>query len=433
MTEILNSVNGLAQRAAEALNCGCQLLKAWTFRRAAVLGAASFLLASGASAQVLNGARRETRDELVERLLKRVEGLEADIKQMKAAARPAASSDRSGESSGENADARVSFPEVKFHGFADVRYRATDRPGQKNTFGLGQLDFFVTSRLAEDVSVLNENVVEANDENAFGFEVERLLLQYMPSDYFNVAVGRSHTAVGWYNNAYHHGTWFQTATERPFVFNFEDSEGIQPIHNVGVSFSGLIPSGALGMHYVAEVGNGRNYTKNQEPVLNIKDNNSHKAINLAVFARPTRWPGLQGGTSVYHDRLTTEGLPDITQTIFAAHVVYTTPVFEWLNEGLLFRHSPSDTGQVHYTPAFYSQIAKQFGRFRPFVRYQYLNAPAGDPLLSYLGLSGLRHGPSVGVRYDFTDLATLKLQFDHYFEPGGRRVNQFTAQVGSTF
>ena len=344
-----------------------------------------------------------------------------------------ASAEARGDEPGSGANERAHFPQLEFHGFADVEYRASDRPGQKNAFGLGQLALFVTSRLAEDVSVLNENVIEANNKNEFGFEIERLLLQYTPSDYFNVAVGRSHTAIGWYNNAYHHGTWFQTATGRPFVFNFEDNEGIIATHNVGVSFSGLIPSGRLGLHYLAEVGNGRDYSTGREAVQTVVDNNGHKAVNLALFARPTRWPGLQAGVSVYHDRLTTDTLPDITQTIFAAHAIYYTPAFEWLNEGMLFRHAPSGTGQVHYTPAFYTQIARQFGPFRPFVRYQYFNAPATDPLFAHLGLSGLRHGPSVGLRYDFTELATLKLQYDHYFEPGNLRVNQFTAQVGFTF
>ena len=400
---------------------------------AAVLGGACLLVAARASGQVTGSTTRESRDELVERLLKRVEGLETEVKQLKAGSRPASSPDPSGETGGEEAAVRTSFPEVRFHGFADVQYRASDRAGQKNSFAPGQLDFFVTSRLAEDVSVLNENVVEASDENEFGFEVERLLLQYTPSDYFNVALGRMHTAIGWYNNAYHHGTWFQTGTGRPFVFNFEDDEGILATHNVGVSISGRIPSGRLGLRYVAEVGNGRNYTANQESVLSVNDNNSHKALNLALLARPMRWPGLQGGVSVYQDRLNTEGLPDITQTIFTAHLVYPTPAFEWLNEGMVFRHAPSGSGRVFYTAAFYTQFAKQFGKFRPYVRYQYFNAPKGDPLFAYLGLSGLRHGPSAGLRYDFTELATLKLQYDHYFEPGGIDVNQFTAQVGFTF
>ena len=261
----------------------------------------------------------------------------------------------------DEAEHRKTFPDLHFHGFADIKYFASDRPGQKNAFALGQLDFFVTSRLAEDVSVLNENVVEASDKNAFGFEVERLLLQYTPSDYFNVTVGRSHTSIGWYNTAYHHGTWFQTATGRPLSFNFEDEDGLLPIHNVGLSISGLIPSGRVGLHYVIEAGNGRNYSMGQEPVLNVTDNNGHKAINFALFARPTRWPGLQGGIGIYHDRLTTESLPDITQTIFNAHLVYHTPAFEWLNEGMLFRHAPAGSDHVYYSPTFYTQVAKQFG------------------------------------------------------------------------
>ena len=433
-TYLLKTTRGLTALAGDpevSRNSKTQTEAATAAFRVSVFLSLGFIgFAPGASAQSPGSTPR---DELVERLIKRVEGLEAEVKAMKGAARHAGSPDPAGDTGAEEAAARTSFPEVKFHGFADVQYRASDRAGQKNSFTLGQLDFFVTSRLSEDVSVLNENVVEASDENAFGFEIERLLLQYTPSDYFNVAVGRGHTAIGYYNNAYHHGTWFQTATERPFVFNFEDDEGILATHNVGVSVSGRIPSGRLGLRYVAEVGNGRNYTADQESVLSVKDNNSHKALNLALLARPMSWPGLQGGVSVYQDRLTTEGLPDITQTIFTAHLVYPTPAFEWLNEGMVFRHAPSDSGRVFYTPAFYTQFAKQFGKFRPYVRYQYLDAPTGDPLFAYLGLSGLRHGPSAGLRYDFTELATLKLQYDHYFEPGGIDVNQFTAQVGFTF
>src|SRR5207249_1825606 len=148
---------------------------------------------------------------------------------------------------------------------------------------------------------------------------------------------------------------------------------------------------------------------------------------------PSAWPGLQAGAGIYHDRLTTEGLPDIDQFIFSGHAVYLSPTFEWLNEALVLRHAPEDSSRVFYTLAFYTQIARQFGKFRPFVRYQYMDAATDEPLLSYLDQAGLRHGPSLGVRYDFTDLAALKLQFDHYFETEDKNVNQLTLQVGFTF
>jgi len=43
----------------------------------------------------------------------------------------------------------------------------------------------------------------------------------------------------------------------PLSLSIEDRGGILPVHTVGASASGLIPSGHLGLHYVAEVGNGR--------------------------------------------------------------------------------------------------------------------------------------------------------------------------------
>src|SRR5205807_2958732 len=133
-------------------------------------------------------------------------------------------------------------------------------------------------------------VVEAGPGNAVGVDVERMLLEYSHSDYFNLAVGRYHTAIGYYNTAYHHSTWFQTTTGRPFLFEFEDKGGPLPIHNVGVSLSGRIPSGTVGLHYVVEVGNGRASRSYLPPlgqtataVQNYVDENTHKAINVAIF------------------------------------------------------------------------------------------------------------------------------------------------------
>src|ERR1700693_1282608 len=40
-------------------------------------------------------------------------------------------------------------------------------------------------------------------------------------------------------------------------FKLRIGAGILPIHNVGVEAFGRIPSGRWGLHYVAEVGNGR--------------------------------------------------------------------------------------------------------------------------------------------------------------------------------
>src|SRR5215470_10296616 len=332
---------------------------------------------------------------------------------------------------------------LRMRGFGDVSFNGADQKGSTTSFSLGQLNLFVTSDISEKFKFLGEVVFEAGpdnfynvpggDRNHFSVDVERYLLQYSYNDYFNLAVGRYHTAIGFYNTAYHHSTWFQTTTGRPLLFQFEDTGGILPIHNVGVSATGRIPSGPLGLHYVAEIGNGRasRTPLDEEPVQNEIDENNHKAFNLALFSRPTAIRGLQLGFSGYHDLLTPIVQPTaIGETILAAHAIYMVPNFEWLSEALVVRHSPVGSSRVFSTPAFYTQISKRFGSYRPYFRYQYINAPNSEPIFPDIRL---RAGPSVGLRYDASESVALKLQYDYTALRQQSAVNALTMQLGFTF
>src|SRR5262249_6902539 len=81
-----------------------------------------------------------------------------------------------------------SIPEgIKIQGFGEASYKATDarppetsffgfRHGANNSFGVGDLDLFVTSQLTDRSMVLSEiNFREGSDQN-FDVNVERLLL-----------------------------------------------------------------------------------------------------------------------------------------------------------------------------------------------------------------------------------------------------------------
>jgi hypothetical protein len=141
------------------------------------------------------------------------------------------------------------------------------------------------------------------------------------------------------------------------------------------------------------------------------DENGHKAFNAAIFARPEAIPGLQTGFSLYRDVLSVSESPKVHETITAAYAVLTRPRFEWLNEALLIRHAP--VGQhVYETPAFYSQISERFGIYRPYFRYQYINASSHEPVFPQVGL---RTGPSIGMRFDATESIAFKLQYDYAF------------------
>jgi hypothetical protein len=326
----------------------------------------------------------------------------------------------------------VSKTLLRIRGFGDVNLRGSDYhppafigPPDRTAFALGQLDLFVTSDISDKFKFLSEivfeggpdniyGVTQSSTRNSFGVDVERYLLTYSQNEYFNLSAGRYHTAIGYYNTAYHHSTWLQTTTGRPLMFAFEDQGGILPIHNVGVEAYGRIPSGFLGLHYVAEVGNGRESRLrfDEEPVQNIVSDKNHKAVNFELFARPRAVPGLQVGFSAYHDLLIPE-VQNVTipvgETILAAHAIYSTPSFEWLNEALVIRHAQQGV-HTFETPAWYTQISKRFGAYRPYFRYQYINAGPWEPIFPDIGL---RAGPSVGLRYDANESVALKLQYDY--------------------
>src|SRR4029077_15819294 len=101
---------------------------------------------------------------------------------------------------------------LRIRGFGDVNLHGGDQRRTTTSFALGQVDLFVTSDVSEKFKFLSEIVFEADPTNSFGVDIERLLLQYSPNDYFNLSAGRFHTAIGYYNTAYHHSTWLQTAT-----------------------------------------------------------------------------------------------------------------------------------------------------------------------------------------------------------------------------
>jgi hypothetical protein len=336
---------------------------------------------------------------------------------------------------------------LRIRGFGDVtlhgdNYHPTGQPGDRTSFALGQLNLFVTSDISDRFRFLSEIVFEAGPDNiygntqgtanSFGVDVERYLLQYSHNDYFNLTAGRYHTAIGYYNTAYHHSTWLQTTTGRPLMFEFEDRGGILPIHNIGVEAFGRIPSGSLGLHYIAEVGNGRESRSpfTEEPVQNEIADKTHKAVNVAFFARPLKVPGLQLGFSAYRDLLVPVGQPSVGETILATHAVYSTTNFEWLNELLVVRHNITGTPHVFATPGFYSQISRRFGLYQPYFRYQYVNASRNEPIFQDVGF---RAGPSAGVRYDASESVALKLQYDFLSLRNQRSVQGLEAQVGFTF
>jgi len=382
----------------------------------------------------------------VQELENRVHQLEAEKAAAASSSSAAAPSTPAAEQQAPSASAKMDMPDasemsghsmhefgdrMRIQGFSDIDYRASDLKASTNSFVLGQFNLFISSKLSENTSVIAETVVEADQgTNEFGIELERLLLQYSANDHLNLAFGRYHTHIGYYNTEYHHSAWMQTAMGRPFLYQFEDNGGILPIHNVGISATGLVNS-RLGLQYIAEIGNGRSArTSISNPVQNVTDENNGKSFNLGLVMRPEAWSGWELGASGYHDNLTPLNAVKVGENIFAGHIVYANSQFEFLNEAVMLSHSPQGAPVAVHTPGFYSQVSKRFGNYRPYFRYEYVNVPQSDPLYSDVGR---QEGPSVGLRYNINEATALKFEYGRSFRRNLDSVNNLGMQLAFAF
>ncbi len=215
------------------------------------------------------------------------------------------------------------------------------------------------------------------------------------------------------------------------MYFFEDSGGLLPVHSVGATFTGLVPgTDKLGLHWTAEIGNGRSSVNTGEPVQNFYTDRNHKAANFAAYIAPEAIRGLQIGGSYYIDRILPPGLAPADQRISSFYGVYVTPTWEFFNEGVLLTNRIENGGRTFNTPLAYTQLSRKFGAWRPYFRYQYVNSPANDPINIY---TGRYMGPSVGIRYDFADYAAFKLQYNRLDQRGVPAGNGLDAQIAFTF
>jgi hypothetical protein len=332
---------------------------------------------------------------------------------------------------------------MHWHGFAEADYKVLDQrrpelgtygftPGSAGNFYTGDFDLFLSSKVSDKASVLSEIAFGESDHQTFTVDLERFLLQYEFNDYLKMSFGRYQTGLGYYNSEFRSAAWFQTTADRPLIAEFADNGGLLPTQAVGVSVTGLIPSGKLGLNYLLEYGSSDTVRPDINGSGKVDDENNGNHVNIGFFVRPESLRGLQIGGSFYHDKIGDSTRPSplrIGQTIVNAHVIYIAHGFEYLSEGFLIRHAPENIPVTFNMPAFYSQISKRFGHIRPFFRYQYVNA---NPNSIFEDVD-LRYGPSFGSRYDFTDALAFKAQLDHTVRKDQPDLNGLQLQLAFTF
>lgn len=145
---------------------------------------------------------------------------------------------------------------------------------------------------------------------------------------------------------------------------YASNGGILPTQGIGVAATGTIPSSGLGLNYVAQYGSADTIRPDLTGDGITTDENNSNYVNLGLFARPDRVPGMQIGGSFYHDQISNlpaQPVPRFDQTIVNGYLAYTSGGIEFLNEGFLIRHSLIGGNSVYNTPAFYAQVSGDSG------------------------------------------------------------------------
>jgi len=253
-------------------------------------------------------------------------------------------------------------------------------------------------------------------------EVERLHVRWAPFDAVNFSIGRMHTMLGHWNQAYHHGTWLQTTAFRPEVYRWEDEGGgLLPVHEVGVRLGGALSGGPLRVEYSASLVNGRGQTP--EEVVTVQDRNGSKAVSLWLGLRPKAVPGLQlGGTAVFD---TIPPGPDdaargteLRERILGGFLVYHNPRIELLAEAFGIRHEDDSEGGEWTTTGLYAQAGFTAGRLKPYYRFDLVDRSQDDPFFGPDTPGIEKH--TVGLRVDPWSRLAVKLELSHCrLEPGG--------------
>ena len=369
----------------------------------------------------------DPRDEIIRQLLERVEALEEKAgigKKVTASMAPPDTQIREAvrevaagppqpfdsDSAAGVESAITARPRFSIHGYADLGYQSNLNGDSLKRFIVGEIDLVTSIQLSDRWRAILEGVIQTDDEgvvNIVPIGIERALIEYRANDYLNVEAGSYRTSIGYFGTAYMRGSWLQTAISRPRIFSFEEDNGFLPLHSMGVSISGAIPSGSVGLHYIAETGNS--HTWGWPRSTGNKSVQFHGAVNLALLARPRHLPGMQAGISLYRDSFSPEAAYELNRRILAAHIIYRKGRLEFLNEGMiaLFRY---ESHRIANVPGFYSQLGfRVHGSWTPFVRYENLSAHAAaqNVIEQYMPWRNVYLG---GARYDVLENLALKVE-----------------------
>jgi hypothetical protein len=200
----------------------------------------------------------------------------------------------------------------------------------------------------------------------------------------------------------------------PATLATDDAGAVLPVTLVGVDAHAEGSMGSGSWFGDLAVTNGRS------PVFEaIEAGGDSSTLKSPLLRFGIREGGLTASLAGSYDRIvpTESGrLDQLTEptdeSIGALSLRYAAHRVDLLGEAFVIAHTTETIDPV-VNEAAYLQLGVHLGAFEPFVRGEHLALASTDPLYGPQGLSRSESGVAVGLRYDVTPHAALKLEGDY--------------------
>jgi hypothetical protein len=291
----------------------------------------------------------------------------------------------------------------------------------KPSFGIGGFSLLFTGDLEKSLKLAVETLLEFDDDNKPLIDLERLQIRWTAKNGFWVEAGRTHSDLGYWNNAYHHGKWLQPTIERPRWVHFEEDQGVLPIHWIGLQL-GISRKISKDVEILASaaIGNGRGSVV--DDLQNHRDKNPAKQGYAKVELKGVGAPELRLGISGLYGAISEQpvnqrpALPNesIAERMGNVYLAYPSfPLFV-LSEAYLVSHGTR--ARDYETVGGFVTAGYSIASFTPYLKVEVLDMLGDDPFFVPDTTRGTRADYVVfdalfGTRIDLSPWCALKTEY----------------------
>ena len=302
------------------------------------------------------------------------------------------------------------------------------RDGDEADFGL---DLFAAIENREFI-FLGEALV-AKDEQ----EIERLQFGWRIGK--NKAwLGRFHNPIGYWNTQFHHGAYLQTSISRPAIVEYEDDDGVLPMHLTGLLIEGIREQDDHGLGYAFAIALGPELSEKLEAIDVLKPARGSQGLALTfnLYRQPVVYGPNQYGLFANYTEIpaSDRGFDEIRQIVAGGYWNWESHSWRLLGSAFHIRNRLDQTavGDTDTFLAAYLQAERRFsGEWTVFGRLEKTFAGDTDAYLE-LFPDHAREKILGGVRVYLADRLALKLETSNVRERDDRYW-QFTLQWAAMF